>query len=76
MKIPTCDCTKYDIESADHYRLIDSVTVGWTWYETEGTCPICEHKYAQKEDFDPISLRLNFCPQCGAPYKESEETRC
>jgi len=62
MKKPTCECLK-------EYTNQD----GWVKiYKPEKKCVI-GYGLLSKGHVVQMECEINFCPQCGAPYKESEE---
>ena len=63
MKIPTCDCVSKTIPPDRYIRYQQAI------FQTVGTG---NNKHDRDIIFREIVLTLNFCPACGAPYKESE----
>jgi hypothetical protein len=59
MKVPTCDCLPLN-GCAGEMRPCQKVYINRSW-DDDGTPTYGKY------------LQLHFCPQCGKPYKESEE---
>jgi N-dimethylarginine dimethylaminohydrolase len=66
MKIPTCDCIP--MRDCDYL-----IPIGDIWLKETviiGNYPV--RSVIRGHEVVSAYLELNFCPQCGAPYKESE----
>jgi hypothetical protein len=67
MKVPTCECKP--MRECDYLKPIGDI-----WLKEAviiGTYPVLSE--IRGHEVVKAYLRLNFCPQCGAPYRDSEE---
>lgn len=84
MKIPTCECHKKmmpkDAEfhplnaMIGHYTITNDVVVRTpsNYSTTTSAYRTTEVTIEKIATYREVNLPLNYCPSCGAPYKESE----